>query len=76
MPIFFTLGIGTLLLDFLDVFLGSPRAAGASLVFWAVGVLALGYGMDWDKRVQMGVAYAGMVVASGIAIAGIAIRHF
>ena len=74
MPIFFILGIGTLLVEVVDMFLGAPRAAGLSLILWVLGVLPAGFGMDWDRRVQMSACYIAMIASACVAVAGAVIR--
>lgn len=70
MPIFFVVAIGTLILDIVDLFLGARLAVLISLLFWALAVLALGQGTDWNPRLRSTVAYLSIAVSAISAIAG------
>jgi hypothetical protein len=52
MPVFFVVAIASLLLAIVELFLGRWVNALAALFFWTLAVLALGFGIDWDRRIR------------------------
>ena len=74
MPVFFVLGIGSLLLLIFDLFIGEWRVSLVSFLFWLLAVRALGSGIDWDRRVMLTSAYSAMTAAAAFAVAGLWFR--
>lgn len=70
MPLFFVVAIATLLIAIADLFVGAWLATVIALGFWTLSVLALGNGMDWDRRVMIGSAYVSIFIAAFVAVAG------
>ncbi|HET9030883.1 MAG TPA: hypothetical protein VFN49_11990 [Candidatus Aquilonibacter sp.] len=75
MPVFFVVAISALLIAIVDLFLGAWLATLVALVFWTLSVLALGNGIEWDRRLMVGSAYAAMIVAECAAVAGLWIHR-
>lgn len=68
MPLFFVVAIGTLAIDIADVLLGYWISALVSAAFWAIAVLFLGFGTDWNRRLVYSSAYASMTLSAVVAV--------